>query len=154
LLLRELAELALPLVAEEAHAHYIFSKMCLLIGLEAGESLALLCELAELALPLVTEEAHAHYIFSKFCLLIGLEAGESLALLCELAELALPLVAEDPLSRLQERVRSAPCRVHALLQPTEKNDQFGTSPRSESGSIFSLSPEADPDLSFALLGLF
>ncbi len=41
-----------------------FSKFCLLIGLEAGESLALLRELAELALPLVAEEeAHVHYNF-------------------------------------------------------------------------------------------
>jgi hypothetical protein len=109
--------------------------LCLLIGLEAGESLTLLREFAELALPLVPEKAHAHYIFSKFCLLIGLEAGESLALLRELAELALSLVAEYPLARLQERVRSAPCRVYTLLQPTEKKDQFGTSSgsRSESG---------------------
>jgi hypothetical protein len=69
----------LPLVADEAHAHYIFSKFCLLIGFKTGESLALLRELAELVLPPVADEAHAHYIFSKLCLLIGLEAGESLA---------------------------------------------------------------------------
>ncbi len=46
--LRELAEFALPLVAEEAHGHYIFRKFCLLIGLKAGESLAPLRELAKL----------------------------------------------------------------------------------------------------------